>query len=141
MTPVRILAIDYGAKRIGLAVSDPLGFTAQPLPFVKNAGWTPAIAELKKIAAEKSVQKVLMGLPRAPDGGEGAQGKTFREFAAKLGEALGLPVEFVDETMTSREANAILIEEMDVSREKRKKVVDSLAASLMLEAYLRKQSK
>ncbi len=140
MAHLRILAIDYGTKRIGLAISDPLGYSAQPLPFLKNSSWTQVLADLKKLAAEKSVQKVLIGLPRMPDGSEGAQGKTFRDFAAKVGEALGVSVDLVDETMTSREAMDILVDEMNVSREKRKKAVDSLAACLLLETYLKKIS-
>lgn len=135
------MAIDYGAKRIGLAVSDPLGYTAQPLPFLRNNSWTQVFVELKKIAAEKSVARILVGLPKSPDGGEGVQAKSCRDFSVKLGEELGLPVELVDETMTSREAREILIGEMDASRATQKSAVDSLSACLLLKSYLERPEK
>ncbi len=136
MTHRRILAIDYGSKRIGLAASDPLGITAMPLPFLPHKNWTQALNDLRKIVQDKSIALVIVGLPKAPDGGEGAQAKSCRDFGEKLAATLRVPVEMVDETMTSREAGDILINEFNLSRGKRKGVIDSLSACLMLRSYL-----
>jgi putative Holliday junction resolvase len=132
----RILAVDYGTKRIGLAVTDPLGYTVQPLPFLPNSGRAKAVAELVRIAGEKSARLVVVGLPKSLDGSLGVKARECSNFASMVREASGLPVELFDERFTSVEAERILVEQLDLSREKRKQVRDSLSACLLLESFI-----
>lgn len=136
MPQQRILAIDFGYKRIGLALTDPLGMIAQPLPYLKNKGIPGLLACLKDLIKEKGVEKIVFGLPLNLDGSLGVKAREYQTFAHKIETACGVPVETVDESFTSRESDEILIEELDVSRKKRKKVRDSLAACLILKSYL-----
>jgi len=137
MNHERILAVDYGSKRIGLAVTDPLGYTVQPLPYVPRRSRRQALSELVRVAGEKSVRRIVVGLPKSLDGTLGPKARECTNFADQLGVESGLPVELFDERFTTAEAERILIEELDVSRERRKHVRDSLAACLLLESYLK----
>ncbi|MBI2119105.1 MAG: Holliday junction resolvase RuvX [Elusimicrobia bacterium] len=141
MKAKRILAIDYGSKRIGLALSDPLGMIAYPLPFLPNRGESKLILELKKIVIEKSVELILFGLPRSLDDSIGAQAREYIKCSEKIQKALAIEIKLVDERFSSRESEAFLIEELDISREKRKKMRDSLSACLLLKSYLAAQEK
>ena len=132
----RILALDYGSKRIGLAVSDPLGLTAQPLPFLPNRGKKHWIPELKKIMAEKSVELLLLGLPVSLDDTLGPRALEIQKLAQTLRAECGTPVELADERFTTRAAEDFLVQELDVSRAKRKEIRDSMAAALLLKSYL-----
>lgn len=139
MTSERTLAVDYGSKRIGLAVTDPLGYTVQPLPFLPNRGRAEAVAGVRRVAEEKSARRIVVGLPKSLDDTLGPKARECRNFAEQLGEASGLPVDLFDERFTTAEAERILVEQLDLSREKRKRVRDSLAACLLLESYLKSQ--
>ncbi len=132
---VRILALDVGHKRIGLAVSDPLGFTAQGLSILERRGREADIARLVEVAREYQVQEILVGLPRHMDGRLGSQAEGILELANALGEALGVPVTTWDERLSSKEAERVLIA-ADVSRRRRRQVLDKMAAVLILQAYL-----
>jgi putative Holliday junction resolvase len=132
---VRILALDVGHKRIGLAVSDPLGFTAQGLGILQRQGRESDLARLLEMAREYQVQEILVGLPRHMDGRLGSQADDILELANALGEALGVPVTTWDERLSSKEAERVLIA-ADVSRRRRRQVLDKLAAVLILQAYL-----
>lgn len=132
---VRILALDVGHKRIGLAVSDPLGFTAQGLSILERRGREADIARLVEVAREYQVQEILVGLPRHMDGRLGSQAEDILELANALGEALGVPVTTWDERLSSKEAERVLIA-ADVSRRRRRQVLDKMAAVLILQAYL-----
>jgi putative Holliday junction resolvase len=132
---VRILAMDVGQKRIGLAVSDPLGFTAQGLSILERQGRETDIARLAEVAREYQVQEILVGLPRHMDGRLGSQAEDILELANALGKALGVPVVTWDERLSSKEAERVLIA-ADVSRRRRRQVLDKLAAVLILQAYL-----
>jgi putative holliday junction resolvase len=132
---VRIFALDVGRKRIGLAVSDPLGLTAQGLSVLERRGREADLARLAAIAREYNVQEILVGLPRHMDGRPGDQAEEILELARALGEILGVPVATWDERLSSREAERVLIA-ADVSRRRRRQVVDKMAAVLMLQAYL-----
>jgi putative Holliday junction resolvase len=132
---VRILALDVGHKRIGLAVSDPLGFTAQGLSILERRGWEADMTRLVEVAQEYQVQEILVGLPRHMDGRLGSQAEDILELANALGEALGVPVTTWDERLSSKEAERVLIA-ADVSRRRRRQVLDKLAAVLILQAYL-----
>jgi putative Holliday junction resolvase len=132
---VRILALDVGKKRIGLAVSDPLGFTAQGLGVLERKDWDRDLARLVEIARPYRVQEILVGLPRHMDGRLGEQAEEILALARALGEALGAQVATWDERLSTVEAERVLIQ-ADMSRQKRRRVVDQVAASLILQAYL-----
>jgi putative Holliday junction resolvase len=132
---VRILALDVGQKRIGLAVSDPLGLTAQGLSVLKRQGREADLARLLEVARQYHVQEILVGLPRHMDGRLGAQADEILDLAHALGKELGVPVTTWDERLSSKEAERVLIS-ADLSRRRRRQVVDKIAAVLILQAYL-----
>jgi putative holliday junction resolvase len=131
----RILALDLGKKRIGLAVSDPLGFTAQGLATLYRINMREDLRRLAELAQEKEVVLFLMGNPMHMSGREGVQSQFAREFATKLGEHTGLPVELWDERLTSVEAGRVL-RESGIGIEKRARAVDRLSAVILLNSYL-----
>ena len=132
---IRILGLDVGEKRIGLAVSDPLGFTAQGLMVLERRDWDQDIDRLLKIARPYQVQEVLVGLPRHLNGRLGEQAEEIMALAQALGEALQAKVVTWDERLSTVEAERLLIE-ADMSRRRRRRVVDQVAATLILQAYL-----
>jgi putative Holliday junction resolvase len=132
---IRILALDVGQKRIGLAVSDPLGLTAQGLGVLKRKNWDKDLARLQEIASPYQVQEILVGLPRHMDGRLGEQAEEILTLAQALGEALGAKVATWDERLSTVEAERLLIT-ADLSRKRRRQVVDQVAATLILQAYL-----
>jgi putative holliday junction resolvase len=131
----RILALDMGEKRIGLAVSDPLGITAQGLEVWVRRNPEADLAHLFQVAREYQVQKIVVGLPRHMDGRLGDAATGIMEFAGALGQALGVEVVFWDERLTTAAAERVLIQ-ADVSRRRRRQVVDQMAAVLILQSYL-----
>ncbi len=131
----RILAIDLGARRIGLAVSDELGWTAHGLPTLERVGPKKDIARLRAVAAEYQVRKLIVGLPRNMNGSLGPQANLVLEFIEQLKNKLKLDVIPWDERLTTRAAERVLIE-ADMSRAKRRKKVDQVAAVLILQGYL-----
>lgn len=131
----RILALDFGSRRIGVAVSDPLGITAQQLPAIRREGDRKDIEAIARTAGEYGVETVVIGLPMHSDGSEGTQAARARAFGEKVRERLGLPVVPWDERMTTAQAERYLID-AGVRREKRKEVRDSLAAALLLQSAL-----
>lgn len=131
----RILALDVGRRRIGLALSDPLGITAQGLDTLQRTNLRTDLDALAALAAEKEVRRFLVGHPLHMSGREGRQAEYVREFAGRLEERTGIPVEFRDERLTTVEAQRVL-RESGVSLEKRKRAVDKLAAVILLEGYL-----
>lgn len=135
----RILALDLGKKRIGIAVSDALGITAQGLPTLQRTTIRADVAELDRIAAEYDVSFLLIGLPLHMSGDESRQAQYTREFADYFTERTGREVRFWDERMTSIEAERVL-KESGISIEKRKKAIDKLAAQILLESYLLAQA-
>lgn len=132
---VRILGLDVGQKRIGLAVSDPLGITAQGLGVLHRRDPDSDLARLLEVAREYQVQKIVVGLPRHLDGRPGDAVPEITALARTLSEALGVEVIFRDERLTTAEAERILLQ-ADVSRKRRRQVVDQLAAVIILQAYL-----
>jgi len=132
---VRILGIDWGRKRIGVAVSDPLGITAQPLKIV-DGGKPGYLEELLKLIKSYEVKEAVVGLPKNMDGTEGGMADEVKGFSEKLEEVTGVKVIFRDERLTSKEAERMLIETADIRRDKRKQIVDSAAACLILQSYL-----
>ncbi|MCB0327145.1 MAG: Holliday junction resolvase RuvX [Bdellovibrionales bacterium] len=133
----RILGIDYGSKRIGIAISDPLGLTAQPQ---KHLVMGPKVwTEIRDLIAEKDIQKVVVGIPLAMSGNKSAMTLEVESFCEKLRDITKLEVIEVDERLSSKASERLLIE-ADVSRKKRKSVIDSMAASMILQSYLDTQS-
>ena len=130
----RIVALDVGDRRIGIAVSDPLGVTAQPIETYTRVGYGPDSRHIAGIARKYETDRILCGLPRNMDGTQGFQVEKVKEFAAKL-EDLGLSVEYYDERMTTILAESALLE-ANMRREDRKKKVDMVAAVVILQSYL-----
>lgn len=131
---MRILALDVGKRRIGVAVSDPLGLTARPLSTVVRNRQTPA--QILNIVQELGIELLLIGLPLHLNGTEGDQAEDVRKFAAKLSDAgFQVPIKFIDERLTSVEAEARLSDRRGSWRKKKSRI-DAFAAALILEAYL-----
>lgn len=130
----RIIALDVGDRRIGIAVSDPLGITAQPIETYTRVGYGPDVRRISQIAAQYETTSILCGLPRNMDGTEGFQVEKVREFAKQL-ENAGFTVTFYDERMTTMLAEDALLE-ANMRRENRKKKVDMIAAVMILQSYL-----
>lgn len=130
----RIIALDVGDRRIGIAVSDPLGITAQPIETYTRVGYGPDSRHIAELAKQYETDQILCGLPRNMDGTQGFQADKVRQFAAQL-EALGLTVFYYDERMTTLLAEDALLE-ADMRRADRKKKVDMLAAVIILQSYL-----
>lgn len=130
----RIVALDVGERRVGIAVSDPLGLTAQPVETYTRVGYGPDARHICEIAARYGTRRILCGLPRNMDGTEGFQVERVREFARQL-EARGLSVSYYDERMTTVLAEQALLE-ADMRRDKRKQKVDMIAAVMILQSYL-----
>jgi len=131
----RILALDLGKKRIGLAISDPLGITAQGLPNLVRINKRTDFAALEQLVRERQVGLILMGNPINMRGDEGRQSGWVREFAQALKERTGLPVKLWDERLTSVEAGRVL-RSSGISIEKRAAAVDRLSAVILLQSYL-----
>ena len=131
----RILALDLGARRIGMAVSDELGWTAHGLATLERVGPKKDIVRLREIVAEQNVRKLVVGLPRNMDGSLGPQARLVLEFIETLKNKLRLEVIPWDERLTTQAAERVLIE-ADMSRAKRRKKVDQVAAVLILQGYL-----
>ncbi len=131
----RWIAIDWGKARIGLALSDPLGYTAQPLAVLKSAGTSKDVAAIGTLVNEHAVTQVIVGLPLNMNGTESSTTELVRHFAYKLSQRLTIPVVFIDERLSSKQAERALIEG-DVRRENRKGKVDKVAAALLLQSAL-----
>jgi putative Holliday junction resolvase len=131
----RVLALDLGRKRIGLAISDELGITAQGLDTLERQGRRDDIESLRRIVAEKGVTMILMGDPLHMSGDASRQGDYTREFAGELQRKTGLSIEFRDERWTSREAERT-IRGAGVANKARKPTIDRLSAVILLQSYL-----
>jgi len=131
----RILAIDHGSKRIGFALSDELGWTAQPLETFYRRNPDADIRHIQELVREHEVGRVLVGLPLRLDGESGPAAKVVEAFIQLLEPALSVPVVTWDERMTTCAAEDLLIA-ADVGRRKRKGIVDRIAAAILLQSYL-----
>lgn len=131
-----VLGFDYGAKRLGVAVSDLLLTVATSYKIIYRSDWTIDLAEIKRIIQEKEVGGIVLGLPLQMNGEEGEIAKEVRNFAEKLAKEINLPIAFWDERLSSSAMETFLIKEVDMSRAKRKKVLDASAASYILQGFL-----
>jgi len=132
---MRVMGIDYGDRQIGVAVSDELFLTAQGVTTLRNSGDERVLNDIAKLAGEYGVAELVVGLPKNMNGTIGPRGELAETFARALGEATGLPVKLWDERLTTMSAQRTLIE-ADVSRKKRKAVIDKMAAALILQNYM-----
>jgi len=132
---MRIAALDVGDARIGVAVSDELGITAQGIGVVQRVGGKRDLEALSQMLGPYAPERVVVGLPLNMNGTEGPQAARVRAFADKVAAHLGLPIEFWDERLTTVAAVRILLEG-DVSRRRRKDLIDKVAAALILEGFL-----
>jgi putative Holliday junction resolvase len=131
----RVLGIDYGRKRIGIAVTDPLGLMAHPVATLQNTGDDQTIAEIKKICDEKEVARIVLGLPVNMDGSKGPMALEVEDFARRLAIACRRTVETFDERLTSWEAESRLAQSGMKWREMKKRV-DQVAAVLILQSWV-----
>jgi putative holliday junction resolvase len=131
----RVLGLDVGTRRIGVAVSDPLGITAQGLKTLQRKNKNRDLEYLRRLVAEYDVKEIVIGLPLRMSGVEGVQAEKIRAFAAELCRRFRLPVHLWDERLTSAEANRLL-RETDLSIEKRGQAVDRMAAILILQGWM-----
>ena len=132
---MRIMAIDYGDAHTGIAISDPTGFMAGTTTTIHSRKADVVLEELDKLVKQYQVEELVMGFPKNMDGTEGPRAELYREFAARVEEVTGLKPVLWDERRTTIDAHRILFES-GKNAKKRKKTVDAVAASLILEGYL-----
>jgi putative Holliday junction resolvase len=132
---MRILALDHGTKRMGVAVSDSMNMIALPLEYIAAEPFSAFLDRLKVLIQEKEVELILIGMPRNMDGSYGPAALKVQEFVATLKNAVPTPIKTWDERLTSAQANRFLIQ-ADMRREKRKEKVDQTAAAILLQSYL-----
>ena len=132
---MRIMAIDYGDAHTGIAISDPTGFMAGTTTTIHSRKADVVLEELDKLVKQYQVEELVMGFPKNMDGTEGPRADLYREFAARVEEVTGLKPILWDERRTTIDAHRILFES-GKNAKKRKKIVDAVAASLILEGYL-----
>ncbi|MDR0485456.1 MAG: Holliday junction resolvase RuvX [Elusimicrobiota bacterium] len=135
----RIMGIDYGLKKIGVALSDTMGIIASPFSTIENTNSQASIKEILKLVAENNVGEIAVGMPLNMDGSESSMSCAVREFIKRLKENSALPVVEIDERLTTSQTDRMLIEEADISRAERKKARDKIAASLILRVYLERK--
>ena len=136
---MKVLGLDVGEKRIGVAVSDALGWTAHGVTVLNRTDTTGDLEKLRNLVESMEVTRVVLGLPRNMDGSLGPSAQRIQLFAREIEERLSVPVTLWDERWTTAEATRLLIN-ADVSRKRRREVVDKLAAVLILQSYLDGQS-
>jgi len=140
MPELRIMGLDVGDKTIGVAVSDELGIIANPVTVIqRTASPRKDIGEIRRIAEEYGVERIVVGMPLMLDGTVGIQAEKVQAFVEALRRRVAVPVVTQDERLTTAEVERVLIE-MDQSRAKRKKIIDKLAAAVILQSYLDRQS-
>lgn len=132
---MRILGIDVGDRTIGMAISDPLGFTAQGIGTIRRKNEKYDIEELKKICDQYGVDTIICGLPKNMNGTVGPQSEKVLAFCEIIKEVIKLPIQMWDERLTTVAAHRAMLE-ADLSRAKRKKIVDKVAATYILQGYL-----
>ncbi len=132
---MRVLGLDVGDRRIGVAVSDPLGIIAQGVTVIERKTLDEDLKAIKDIIAQYGAESVVVGMPINMDGTRGKSADKVTEFVGALGSSAGIPVATYDERLSTKESEKFLISS-DVSRRKRKSVIDKIAAQLILESYL-----
>jgi putative Holliday junction resolvase len=136
VTSGRILALDLGERRIGVALSDPLRLVARPLTVIGRASKVKDFAAIGGLVAEHDVSLVLCGYPLSLDGSEGPQGRRIRRYAEKLAEALPVEVVLWDESYSTEEAERLMASQKRLAPRERRGWVDAVAAAVILQSYL-----
>ncbi len=131
-----IMGVDYGSKRLGIAVSDLLLMTANPYTVLNRRDINSDLSAIKKIIAEKEIGALVFGLPLQMDGREGETAAAARNFAEETAVAVNLPYAFWDERLSSSAVESFLIKEVDMSRQKRRQILDAGAAAYILQGFL-----
>ena len=134
---MRLMGIDFGDARVGIALSDPLCIMSQGYKTIKNDGTDALFLEIQEIIKEKEVTKIVIGLPKNMDNSEGFRSEATKEFAEKLKSFTDVEIDFCDERLTTVSAHGFL-SEMNVRGQKRKNAVDTLSAALILETYMKR---
>lgn len=132
---MRALGLDFGRVRIGLALSDPTGTIAQALEVIPHRGFVQVLSRIRDLIAEHDVERIVVGLPLRMDTQEREEAATVRAFVSKLQAAVAVPVELVDERLSTAEAEKVMLE-ADAGRAKRRQTRDAVAAALILQTYL-----
>lgn len=132
---MKILGIDYGSRRIGLAISDELGITARPLSVIARKNIERDLDVLESVIRENAVEQIVIGLPLRLDGTKGIQCEKVERFAEQLKSRIAIPLIFRDEALSTWEADELMISAGMKSR-KRKKIVDKVAAAVILQGHL-----
>ncbi|MER2563086.1 MAG: Holliday junction resolvase RuvX [Myxococcaceae bacterium] len=132
---MRAMGLDVGTKTVGVAVADELGITAQPITVIRRSNLKADLAELIRLAEDREVDRFVLGLPLNMDGSEGPRALATRKFGDALAKASNLTIIYQDERLTTVAAERSLLE-ADVSRSKRREVIDQVAASLILQGWL-----
>ena len=135
MTPEKTAGIDYGTRRIGIAVSDGLGITAQPLEQIEVNGFEDGVAKVSRILKNSGVTKAVFGLPMNMNGSEGEMAEEVKRFASKVNEECGIAVEFFDERLSSMQAESAL-NQAGYSKKKKRQKLDVVSAQIMLQSYM-----
>ena len=135
---MRIMGLDVGSKTVGVAISDPLGFTAQGLEIIQidEEKEQFGFERLTELVEQYKVDKFVLGLPKNMNNTSGPRVEASKAYGEKIAQLFQIPVEYQDERLTTVAAERMRIEQADVSRSKRKKVIDKLAAQLILQNYL-----
>ena len=136
---MRYIGLDVGDRTIGVAVSDPLNFTAQGITTLRRKSIEKDMENLKELFSSYEIQEIIVGLPKNMNGTIGSQAEKAMDFGRVVEEVFGLPVVFWDERLTTMAANRAMLE-ADLSRKKRKGLVDKIAATFILQGYLDKLS-
>ncbi|MBR5587163.1 MAG: Holliday junction resolvase RuvX [Clostridia bacterium] len=135
---MKYIGVDYGKARIGVAKSDPLGVLATPIETIHEKNFRIQLDKLCEIAQKEKADKLIFGLPKNMDGTEGESAELIREFAGKASDRLGIPYEFVDERLSTVSAHRILNDVNMSGSKKRRDVVDTVSAVIILQSYLDK---
>ena len=135
----RVIGIDLGTRRIGVAVTDGLGLTAQPHATIARHGGQRDLDAIGAVVRAFDAERVVLGLPLSPEGEVGRAASSAQAFAERLRAAIGIPVDMIDESFSTVEAEEVLLR-ADLSRKRRKQVVDRLAAAVILQRWLDRRS-
>ena len=138
---MRYLGLDLGSKTLGVAISDPTGLIASSYTIIRhNEEYDRLVKEVLDIVLDKGIDEIVLGLPKNMNNTIGPKGELSIKFKEDLEQAINKPVHLIDERLTTKQANDLLISN-DTSRKKRKKVIDSMAATIILQSYLDKKER
>lgn len=139
---MRVMGLDVGSKTVGVAVSDPFGWTAQGIEIIRinEHKGEFGFERLKELVKEYNVDRFVVGLPKNMNNSIGPRAEASMEYGEKIKELFDLPVDYQDERLTTVQAERMLVEQADTSRSKRKKVIDKVAAVMILQNYLDRTS-